>query len=222
MRYIDVEGERPSMLVLSTLLDVVMAEAARGQATVKDAAHIINRIKGCGFACTSAELRKVLCIVQASAQHGFSDMEEGYEVLHDLHAAGAEPEAADYLAVLDCAQWSAYWRQSVAQRGVGRLGGAAAAAAGATEEGGSAEQQGGTGVGERVGGGGGGDGGDGVAVVADEEWTARTWHRQNPYVSLLVCRLVPACNLAATACNCLQPGCIAYLHVRRGAIGWSK
>ena len=121
MRHLDVAGERPSVRMLTTLLDVVLVEASRGQvssclppgcvracfshecavsidtdiyafidpplhlsgesadantrarthththvpiqATPKDAAHIINRIKGCGFECSAVEWSKVLFFV---------------------------------------------------------------------------------------------------------------------------------------------------------------
>jgi len=167
MRYLDVGGQRPSMRVLDVLLDVIVAEAARGYATLKDAAHVINRIKGCGFPVTPSHMAKLLSIVHASAQFGQARLADAAEVLRDLRASGLTPGANDYLQVLDCGQWDAYWRaspapnassvapphaQGASQQGGGRSAGlpgdeqvAAAAAAG--------------------------------TPVADDDWSKQTWHR---------------------------------------------
>jgi len=110
MRQLDAGGERPSMRVLSVLLDVVLAEAARGQATLKDAAHVMNRIKGCGFEISRAEMSKMLSIAHASAKYGQADLSDAVDALRDLHACDPTPYADDYLQVLDCAQWAAFWR----------------------------------------------------------------------------------------------------------------
>jgi len=107
MRHLDVAGQRPSMRVLSVLLDVVLAEAARGQATIRDAAHVVNRIKGCGFACTHAEMRKLVAIVHASVRHGLADFTDALDTMRDLVAC-CSATAEDYLQILDCAQWAAY------------------------------------------------------------------------------------------------------------------
>lgn len=110
MRHLDVAGERPSMRVLRVLLDVVLAESARGKATVQDAVHVLNRIKGCGFSPTHLEMSKVLSIVHASAEYGHGTLENALDALRDLRAAGSIPDTQQYLQVLDCAQWAAYWR----------------------------------------------------------------------------------------------------------------
>jgi hypothetical protein len=95
------------MRVLSVLLDVVLAEAARGQATIRDAAHVVNRIKGCGFRCTHAEMSKLVSIVHASVRHGHADFTDALDTLRDLVAC-CPPTAEDFLQILDCAQWAAY------------------------------------------------------------------------------------------------------------------
>ena len=98
------------MRLLRVLLDVVLAESARGQATVQDAVHVLNRIKGCGFSPTYVEMSKVLSIVHASAQYGQASMEQALHALADLRASAPSLDAQQYLQVLDCAQWDAYWR----------------------------------------------------------------------------------------------------------------
>lgn len=167
MRYLDVGGQRPSMRVLDVLLDVIVAEAVRGCATLKDAAHVMNRIKGCGFPVTPSHMAKLLSIVHASSQFGQARLADAEEVLRDLRASGVTPDAHDYLQVLDCAQWDAYWRAAAAPPNATSVAPAHAQVSKHQGSGGSGSLPGDDEVWPAA----------ASAPVADDEWCMQTWHR---------------------------------------------
>mmetsp|Transcript_43483 Transcript_43483/g.68084 ORF Transcript_43483/g.68084 Transcript_43483/m.68084 type:complete len:254 (+) Transcript_43483:2-763(+) len=80
------------------------------RATYKDAEHVLNRMRGCGYVPEAREYENLLKAVASSTKYGHGDLSDSERAFDHFTAAGGKPGLLHYNLVLESASWSAYWK----------------------------------------------------------------------------------------------------------------